>query len=76
MATILRAMGITDYDPRVLPQLLEFSHRTFLAIYSIQWVRAASLCVVDRSFAYADISFYCVPSPLPLPFLRVPSFGR
>lgn len=27
MATILRAMGITNYDPKVLPQLLEFSHR-------------------------------------------------
>lgn len=32
LATLLRSSGVTDYDPKIINQLLDFMHRTFLSI--------------------------------------------
>ena len=38
MAAILKDMGVNEYEPRVLNQMMEFSYRKYM-FYIGQWLR-------------------------------------
>ena len=35
LASLLCSTGVTDYDPKVINQLLDFMHRTFLLLWAL-----------------------------------------
>ena len=41
MISILKDMGITDYEPRVINQMLEFSYRSFSRLIAL------IVCMID-----------------------------
>lgn len=39
VSLILQSLGVEDYDPKVVHQLLEFAHRNYSFVYINVWTR-------------------------------------
>ena len=38
MAAILKELGVTEYEPRIINQMIEFAYRKYLLLEYIMWI--------------------------------------